>query len=266
MKRLITIAGLCLLCATQVRAQWTVYDPAVHTQTILNGVQEIAKFIEVINNQVQQISVLTEQVNEFKEYKGLFGDPSKVLLGTVRPLIDDLRKTELGETLTALEDAADAGEAMVYTASGLYRSVGTQFTTPGGATVTRRREPYLAVAAVQKTTDNYLAVSTDAAARRVTLKQQIATTTEQLRSATTDAEVQKLTAVLTGMSAALESTDQEVGQATASAVVQDIANRADAQRQVEAKKEQQHAEFTEAVTKYGETFRLLTAPVTFPTR
>jgi hypothetical protein len=266
MKKLITFTGLCLLCATQVRAQWTVYDPAVHTQTILNGVQEIAKFIEVINNQVQQISVLTEQVNEFKEYKGLFGDPSKVLLATVGPLVDDLRKTELGETLTALADAADAGEAMVYTASGLYRSVGTEFTTPGGSMVTRRREPYLAVAAVQKTTENYLAVSTDAAARRVALKQQIAATSEQLRSATTDAEVQKLSAVITGLSAALESTDQEVAQATASAVVQDIANRADAQRQVEAKKEQQHAEFTEAVTKYGQTFRLLNAPVTFPTR
>ena len=77
MKTFITLAGFCLLCVTQVRAQWTVYDPAVHTQTILNGVQEIAKFVEVINNQVQQISALTEQVNEFKKYEGLFGDPSK---------------------------------------------------------------------------------------------------------------------------------------------------------------------------------------------
>jgi hypothetical protein len=100
----------------------------------------------------------------------------------------------------------------------------------------------------------------------VALKRQVAVTTEQLRSARTDAEVQKLSAVLTGLSAALESTDQEIGQATASAVVQDIANRAEAQRQLEAKKEQQHAEFTEAVAKYGRTFRLLNAPVAFPTR
>jgi cell division protein FtsL len=266
MKTFITIAGLCLLGVTPVRAQWTVYDPAVHTQIILNGVQEIAKFVQVINNQVQQIQTLTAQVNEFKKYESVFGDPSKVVLVTAPPLIDDLRKTEVGKTLTALESAADAGQAMVYTANGLYRSVGTEFTTPGGQTVTRRREPYVAVAAVQKTTDNYLAVSTDAGARRVVLKQQIAATTEQLRSATTDAEVQKLSVVLAGQSAALESTDQEISQATASAVVQDIANRADAQRQVEAKKEQQHAEFTEAVGKYGQTFRLLNAPVTFPTR
>jgi hypothetical protein len=258
---LVTVGGVL-----SAQAQWVVFDPTAQMQQIIDTAQEIAQFVEVINNQVQQIKTLTEQVSEFKKYEGLFGDPSKVLLGTLRPLTDDLRKTELGQTLTALEGAADAGQAMVYTANGLYRSVGTRFTTPAGQTVTRRPEPYVAVAAVQKTTDNYLAVSNDAAARRVALKQQMATTTDELRSATTDAEVQKLSAVLAGLSAALESTDQEVGQATASALVQDIANRADAQRQVEAKKEQQHAEFTEAVDKYGQTFRLLNAPVTFPTR
>ena len=266
MKTFITLTGLWLWCATHVHAQWTVYDPAVHTQTILNGAQEIAKFVQVIGKQVQQISLLTEQVNEFKKYEAVFGDPSRVTLNTVKPLVDDLRKAELGATLTALNGGADAREAMVYTGSGLYRSIGTRFHTPGGAIVARRPEPYLALAAVQQTADNYLAVSTDAAARRVALKRQVAVTTEQLRSARTDAEVQKLGAVLTGLSAALESTDQEIGQATASAVVQDIANRAEAQRQVEAKKEQQHAEFTEAVTKYGRTFRLLNAPVAFPTR
>ena len=44
-----------------------------------------------------------------------------------------------------------------------------------------------------------------------------------------------------------------------------FANRNDAQRQIEAKKEQQHAEFTEAMQKYGQTFRLMNAPTAFPT-
>jgi hypothetical protein len=47
--------------------------------------------------------------------------------------------------------------------------------------------------------------------------------------------------------------------------VQDVANRNEVQRQIEAKKEQQHAEFTEAVQKYGQTFRLMNAPTAFPT-
>ena len=85
-----------------------------------------------------------------------------------------------------------------------------------------------------------------------------------MKNATTDAEVQKLTGVLIGLSSALNNTDYEINQATASALVQDVANRNEAQRQIEAKKEQQHAEFTEAVQKYGQTFRLVNTPTAFP--
>ena len=265
MKKLIALALVTIGISLPVRAQWVVYDPINNAQQILAAAQDIAKFVEMINNQVQQIQALNDQLDEFKHYESLFGDPKAVLLSTVQPLVNDLRKTELGQTLTALEGAVDAGEAMLYDANGLFSSIGTTFNTPNGATVTRREAPYLPVAAVQKTTDNFLSVSTDATARRVALKEEIARTTTALKNATTDAEVQKLTGVLIGLSSALNNTDYEINQATASALVQDVANRNEAQRQVEAKKEQQHAEFTEAVQKYGQTFRLLNAPTAFPT-
>src|SRR5438477_633525 len=266
MKKFIAITLVTIGVATSARAQWVVYDPTLHTQSILNTAQEIAKYIEMINNQVQQIQTLTDQFNEFKHYEELFGDPKAVLLSTVKPLAEDLRKTELGQTLTTLENAVNGADAMLYDAGGLFHSVGTTFKTPNGATVTRQEAPYLPVAAVQKTTDNFLSVSTDATARRIALKGQIAATTDALRNAATDAEVQKLTGVLIGLSSALNNTDYEIHQATASAVVQDITNRNEMQRQIEAKKEQQHAEFTEAVQKYGQTFRLMDAPTEFPTR
>jgi SOS-response transcriptional repressor LexA len=109
-------------------------------------------------------------------------------------------------------------------------------------------------------------VANDAAARRATIKNQIAQTTGQLQNATTDAEVQKLHGVLTSLSADLASTDDEVNQATASALVQDIQNRNDQQKQVQALTEQQNAEFTEAVSNYTAKFTLLDAPTTFPTQ
>ena len=265
MKRLIALALVTFGIAVSARAQWIVYDPANTVQSVINTAQEIAKYVEMIQNQVQQIQTLEDQLSEFKHYESLFGDPKAVVLTTVQPLVTDLRKTELGQTLTALEGAVDAGQAMLYDANGLFSSIGTTFTTPNGATVTRRQPTYLPAAAVQKTTDNYLAVASDANARRVALKQQIATTTDALKAATTDAEVQKLQGVLLGLNAALNNTDYEINQATTAAVVQDIANRNDAQRQIDAKKEQQHAEFTEAVQKYGQTFRLMNAPTAFPT-
>lgn len=252
--------------ATSIQAQWVVYDPALHTQNIINSVQEIAKFVEVINNQVSQIQQLTEQVETLHHYVDLFGDPAKIVPASVGALSADLKKTELGQTLTDLQRAADATTAMLDSGAGLYHVIGKDFVTPEGKRISRQKEPYRPIAAIQKTAANYLEVSRDAAARRIALKAEVARTTDALKAAKTDAEVQKLTGVLTGLTAALESTDHEVAQATASAVVQDIANRADEQRQTEARKEQQHAEFTEALDKYGKTFRLMNAPVSFPTR
>ena len=265
MKKFIALTLVTLSVTVSARAQWVVFDPTAQIQSIINTAQEVAQFVTMVQNQVKQIQSLTDQLNEFKKYESLFGDPKAVILSTVQPLISDLRKTELGQTLTSLETTVNAGQAMVYNASGLFQSVGTTFTTPDGQTVTRRQTPYLPFAAVQKTTDNYLSTSTDAAARRVALKNEIAATTEQLKAATTDAEVQKLQGVLIGLSAALNNTDYEINQATASTLVQDVANRNEVQRQIEAKKEQQHAEITEAIQKYGQTFRLMNAPTAFPT-
>lgn len=261
----ITIFAIAGITVT-TRAQWTVYDPAVHNQLIISTAQEVAKFVEMINNQVQQIEQLTEQVNTLHHYVDLFGNPASITPASIKALTDDLKKTELGETLSELQTTAEAVTAMAYTGAGLFHPVGKDFTTPQGTKVKRREEPYRPVAAVQQTTENFLAVSKDASSRRVALKAEIAKTTDALKAASTDADVQKLTGVLVGLSAALESTDHEISQATSSALVQDIANRSDAERQLEAKKEQQHAEFTEAVEKYGKTFRLINAPVKFPTK
>src|SRR6266508_1698120 len=164
MKKFIALALVTLGVTVNARAQWIVFDPTMNVQSIINTAQEIAKYVEMINKQVQQIQTLTDQLNEFKHYESLFGDPKAVLLSTVQPLVNDLRKTELGQTLTTLETTVNAGEAMLYNASGLFHSIGTTFSTPNGTTVTRLQAPYLPVAAVQKTTANYLSVSTDATA------------------------------------------------------------------------------------------------------
>ena len=247
------------------RAQWIVYDPTMNMQQIMAQAQNIAKYIQMIQNQVQQIQTLTDQLNEFKHYESLFGDPKAVLLSTVQPLVDDLSQNGTRPDAHHARKHGQRRPSHALRRERLVHSIGTTFTTPNGQTVTRQALPFSPVAAVQKTTDNYLSVSTDAAARRVALKNQIAATTEQLKSATTDAEVQKLQGVLIGLTAALNNTDYEINQATTAALVQDIANRNDAQRQIEAKKEQQHAEFTEAMQKYGQTFRLMNAPTAFPT-
>lgn len=252
------------LAATHASAQWTVYDPAVHRQIALGTAQEIAKFAEMIHNQVTQIRTLTDELNTMRHYVDLFGTPGSVSPSSVVVVVADLNQKELGKTITTLAQAADDAKALQYSAQGIFHAVGEVFTTPAGKQIRRKQERYHPIAVTQELTDNFVAVSTDVAARRGIIKAEIAKTSAQLKAATTDAEVQKLSGVLTGLSAALISSDAEIQQATASTVVQDIAQRNDERRQAEARREQQHAEFTEAVQTYGKTFRLLAAPTRIP--
>ena len=77
MKKLIAATLIALPLAFSARAQWIVYDPTMNVQQILDEAESIAKYVTMIDNQVQQINTLTSQLNEFKNYESLFGNPSK---------------------------------------------------------------------------------------------------------------------------------------------------------------------------------------------
>lgn len=259
MKKLIATIAVALPLAFTARAQWVVYDPTMNAQQILDTAQQIAK-------QVEQIQMLTQQLSEFKNYENLFGDPKQVALSMVPTLTADLLKTEPGQNLENLLSIADGSYALTYNGSGIYATVGASFQTLGGQTIQRPADQYKPFAAINRTADNFVAVAADAASRRAAIKEQIAQTTAQLKNATTDVEVQKLQGVLASQNADLASTDAEVNQAVGSALVQDIQNRNDEQKQVRALTEQQNAEFTEAVNNYTAKFQLLNQPVQFPTQ
>ena len=266
MKKLIAIIAVALPLAFSARAQWIVYDPTMNIEQILDEAESIAKYVTMIDNQVQQIQTLSDQLSEFKNYETLFGNPSQVVLSMVAPLDADLKSLEPGLNLENLVSSADGNYALTYNDNGIYATVGVNFQTPRGQTVQRPADQYKKFAAINDTANNYVSVADDAAKRRATLKNQIAQTTQQLQNATTDAEVQKLQGVLTSLNADLASTDDEVNQAASSAMVQDIQNRNDQQKQQQALTEQQNAEFEEATSNYVATFQLLAEPTQFPTQ
>ena len=273
MKKLIALTVITVALAFSARAQEVVYDPVMNIEQIIDEAENIAKYVIMIDNQVQQITTmanqlttLNNQLSEFKKYESLFGDPSQVVLSMVSPLESDLKSLEPGVNLENIVANADGTSALTYNNSGIYTTVGTSFQTPGGQTVQRPADLYKPFAAVINSASNYVAVADNATQRRKTIKDQIAQTTQQLQSAGTDADVQKLHAVLTSLNADLASTDDEVSQAVDSALVQDIQNRNDQQKQIQALTEQQNAEFTESVSNYATKFQLLNQPVQFPTQ
>lgn len=75
MKKFIALAFVTVGITLSARAQWVVYGPANMVQSVINTSRDIAKFVEMIDNPVQQIQALEDSLNESKHDASLFGDP-----------------------------------------------------------------------------------------------------------------------------------------------------------------------------------------------
>jgi hypothetical protein len=266
MKLILSIIAL-LATAPLLSAQVVVTNPISDTLAEVMHLEDIAKQIQVINNQVQQINALTQQLQQVQAYVKAFGNPEALLaIVGADQLIASLQQSGVGQTIGELQQLATNVEALRYNANGLYESLDDTFTTPGGVRIPRAEELYRKFGAIQQASRNFQAVTDDVLSRRESLRQQIATTTQQLQAATTDAETQKLTGVLVGYTAELEAVDREIDHAGAQLATQDIENRADRERQEQARCEERKAQMEEGFRRYGEVFRLDISVPAFPTR
>jgi hypothetical protein len=264
MKISLTIIIIGLLAALPGRAQYIVYDPTMNVQQILDEAESIAKYVEMVNNQVQEIQQLTAQLQQLQQYNKAFGDPSLIVNVTgANALVLDLQQPSVGQLISALELNSDGVGALTYNGNGLYYQIGATFTSPSGNQIQRNTNDYRPYDGVNKTTQNYTNVTSSALQRRQALKANIASTTEALQAATTASEVQKLTGVLIGQNAALAATDKEIDQAGTLSMVQDIENRNDVEKQATARSEEQKAEMVETFGNYRTNFTLISQPPLF---
>ena len=265
MKLIASLAAL-LIAAPIGRAQLVVTDPVAHTLTKIDHAQDIAKYIEMINNQVTQINTLTQQLQQIQAYVKAFGNPATLLnISGANQLVGSLQQTGVGQTLTQLQRTANGLQALQYNGNGLYSSLGQSFTTPGGAQVPRIEQLYRKYGAIQQDSQNFQSVTSDVLRRRENLRNNIATTTTKLQASTTDAETQKLTGVLVGYNAELATVDHEIDNATGQVLTQDAENRADREREDQARREERQAQMEESTRRYSEVFRLEDTPPQFPT-
>jgi len=264
MKFIVSITTL-LVAASLANAQVVVIDPTAIAHNQANHVVDLAKYVEMVNNQIRQINTMTQELQQVTAYVKAFGDPSKLLnIVGANQLIGSLQQTGVGQTLTQLQRSANGLQALQYNGNGLYQSLGQTFTTPSGAQVPRLEDLYRKYGAIQDDSRNFQSVTTDVLARRANLRNQIASTTTQLQAATTDAETQKLTGVLVGYNAELATVDHEIDNAAGQVLTQDAENRADKERDDQARREERQAQTEESFRRYGEVFQLETTAPTFP--
>lgn len=244
MKRIILIAGLAVigLAPHKTNAQVIVEDPAAIAQNAVQHAIDLAKYVEMISKQVEQINLLTSQLQQITAYVNAFGDPASLLQITgADNIISQLQQQPIGQLLGQLQETASGVQSLQNNANGLYRSI--ENISISGVEVPRAESLYRKFGALENTVDNFQTVHEQAQGRIQSLKREISTTTTSLQAATTDAQVQKLQGVLASQRAELAALQAEVQQAASQVTVQDTLNRNDEEKQEQAQREKDAAEW-----------------------
>lgn len=223
MKPVLILLALTGLCAAH--AALPVIDTSVLGQVIAE--------VQVATKQLEQLTILLQRL----------GDPATIRPESARDLIRALRLAGVGVPLDELQEMADGIDGVMYNAHGLYRAVERVVTTADGKAFPRLIEEYRKYNAVTQARDTLEEVMDDTEKRRQALRVQIRATTAEVLRADNIAEVLKLHAVLTAMSAELAAVDRERDAAMARVLAQKTENETDQARQDRARTEERLVDF-----------------------
>jgi P-type conjugative transfer protein TrbJ len=232
-------------------AQWAVLDIAGLQQSVINYsamTEQIAKQATQISNQVQQIKQFETQLQRM-------GDMASVrsLVGFTQFRADLSLPTQVKKWADGLA-RVDGRSLFGDTRGGIFREINAQFPDFDGVSIDRDAQVFKEANAITATVDEFKAVQSDVYTRRENLKAAIASTSEALQAATTEAEEQKLQAVLNAQYGQLSAVDAEVALSAAQVQVKAAETTAMNNAQDDADSEARRRLAQQEVKKLSTTF------------
>jgi len=205
---------LFMMLAPAAFGQWMVFDPANHIVNLGIESAQHANHLEVLRQWAQQLERLNQQIRQLEQQlaeqrriRQVLGDPTAA---GVRVILDNLGADELarqyGQNLEAIQRLANAIFSLRRTAEGIYRALEDK--TVLNQPFTRQAVTYRRFAAVDAQAESVGHVFGQTQARTERLQRDLAATLTALKSATTQAEVDKLNgqiAALNGQLAVIAS-------------------------------------------------------------
>ncbi|MDI1335788.1 MAG: type IV secretion system protein [Lacunisphaera sp.] len=204
----ILIALILALCAGRAPAQWIVNDPvntavnsAIQTAQAANQVETLQRWAEQLEKINRQIRQLEDQLATQRRIRDVLGDPAAAGVELMRGLGAEEFARTYGETTQAIRRLSDAVNSLRSTADGIYRQLDDR--TVLGRSFTRQTTPYLRYAAVDQQARQAEAVLAATEPRIGQLQRELSDTLQELRTASTQAEVDKLSAKVNALNGQL---------------------------------------------------------------
>jgi hypothetical protein len=171
--------------------------------------EDMAKYVQMIENQTQQIAQMTTMIGQNVQTLERLGNPQTYInMLSLNTILADIQRTMngVGTTVAGFQQTANGFMALKYTANGLYQSFNTEMTQANQALASLLQQ-----------------------------KQQIL---QQLNSASSLIETEKLKSQLQAVEANINNATARLNMYSQKMVVQQTANQNDAARMQEAQREQ----------------------------
>jgi septal ring factor EnvC (AmiA/AmiB activator) len=206
--------------------------------------QDIAKYTEMINKQIEQINQLTTVINQNIDHLKRFGDPdSYINMLSLDNLLAEVEKTKqgLGRTIGDVRQTVNGLQAIKDNGAGLYDDLSQLFDKFGNR-VQLQADNFKKFGAVQTLYEDYNRELNDTNQAIARLQAEKADTLQRLNAAGSLVEVQKLTAKLQGVQTSLDNLFARAHNSAVKVLVQEAANRNDEARRAEAAAEKRAQE------------------------
>ncbi len=205
------------------RAQIPVTDAASIANNTIAHAENIAKWVDSIAKLRTQIDQLNQQINIQDDIRKWSGNPTEAGANMLLDVLDekDLVK-QYGRGRDEILRVTQSLDSLQNTASGNYRSI--QSTDLNGGDIQHDVLTFRRYSILDAKQTNAVQVTDETKARESELQEEIALTLQELKAATTDAEVQKLSAKLTALNGQLAQVETTRRREVDEVSLQKIAN------------------------------------------
>jgi septal ring factor EnvC (AmiA/AmiB activator) len=202
--------------------------------------EDIAKYAQMLENQTQQIAQLTTMISQNVQALERLGNPQTyVNMLSLNTILADIQRTMngVGTTVAGFQETANGFMALKYTANGLYQDL-SQLKDQFGNPIQFQSNNFTKFAMVQNMYQSFNTEMTQANQALASLLQQKQQILQQLNSASSLIETEKLKSQLQAAEANINNATARLNMYSQKIMVQHTANQNDIARVQEAQREQ----------------------------
>jgi putative ubiquitin-RnfH superfamily antitoxin RatB of RatAB toxin-antitoxin module len=249
--RSLLVLTVVLISSGPVKATLVVFDPISTAQNVVQQVidrvvqaaqhaEDMAKYVQMIENQTQQIAQLTTMISQNVQQLERLGNPQTYInMLSLNTILADIQRTMngVGTTIAEFQQTANGVMALKNTGNGLYQDL-SQLKDQFGNPIQFQPNMFTKFGVVQNMYQSFSTEMTQTNQALAILLQQKQQILQQLNGASSLIETEKLKSQLQAVEANISGATARLGVYSQKIMVQSAVNQNDAARVQEAQRQQ----------------------------